>query len=175
MRKIFVFVGILACALTFARIVPVMQSNSKNPVSQSYNDPVLSEAANLLLSNAEAAARKLNSDVKWWKSIVFWAGISALGFTGLATFLAGWRRKNDPDDDTEFLNKKITIIGLLTAVATLANSTHEFANSTVEPIEKDAATISKAIKNASGELKAEPGEEAGILSELKLLVDRFSE
>lgn len=170
MRTVFLVTSIAAFCYI---IVNVLLGGSLTPIlfeTKSFNDAAFSATANAELTEAEALRDNLIGNYKWWRDSQSWAGFIALGCSAVATLIAGWTRAVTGSDGEDYINKKVTTIGLATAIATIANMAYDQAADRASITKESAVTVTEAISDTAAELRALPQEEARIISDLRALL-----
>lgn len=175
MRFVFVLIGLTGLAFLVVVAIPSYQLTAYPPDFQGAAGIQLSEEAINLLAKTKANAHILVERQRRWQTLEIWLGFLGLGLTALATIIAGWKSRQSRLDKEEFLNKKITAIGLLTAIATLAAGTGDLVDKTgIKPLESDISALKKALIEVPAEIAADPATERGILDSLEITLAEHS-
>ena len=175
MRSVFVLIGLLGLAFLVMVAMPSYHLTAYPPDFQGAAGIQLSEEAIRLLAETKANALILVERQRRWQTLAIWLGFLGLGLTALATIIAGWRSRQSRLDKEEFLNKKITAIGALTAIATLVTGTGDLVDKTgVKPLENGISALKKALIEVPAEIAADPAAQRGILDSLKVTLAEHS-
>ena len=175
MRFVFVLIGLAGLLLLAAVSMPSYQLTAYPTDFKGAAGIQLSEEATTLLDKAKANALILVERQRRWQALAIWLGFLGLGLTALASIVAGWRSRQSRADKEEFLNKKVTAIGALTAVATLAMGAGDLIEKTgVKPLEGDISALKKAMMEVPAEIAADPAAERGILNALAVTLAEHS-
>ncbi|RVH05444.1 hypothetical protein CN217_25980 [Sinorhizobium meliloti] len=175
MRVAFVVVGLIGMAFLAFVAMPSYQLTAYPPDFEGAAGIQLSDEASRLLSQAKTNALILVERQRRWQMIAIWLGFLGLGLTALATIVAGWKSRQSRIGKEEFLNKKITIIGALTAMATLVTGTGDLVEKTgVKPLESDILALKRVLVQVPAEIAADPMAERGILDSLEITIREHS-
>lgn len=173
MRFLLVLIGILAFVYMAMVMAPSFQLTVPPPPTEGFGETVLSAEAEATLEWANGLALELVGRQNFWKRVALWSGSLALAATALATIWAGMRARESRRAKEEFLNRKITGIGALTALATLLNAGGDFATSArVKPLDASIETLRTALQRVPAEIAADPGSEKSILQGLEIVIEQ---
>jgi len=125
MRIIFLTIGLVLLAISLVKILSPPLAHTFEIIGYQFNDPTFSATANSTLTKAEQISKELINSYEKWNTTSFYLGWTGLFFTSLATLIAGLHRKKSNSNGTEFLNTKLTSIGLLCALASIINLAHD--------------------------------------------------
>jgi len=169
MRFAFVLIGLAGLLFLAVVAMPAYQLTAYPTDFKGAAGIQLSEKATTLLAKAKTNALILVERQRRWQTVAVWLGFLGLGLTALASIVAGWRSRQSRADKEEFLNKKVTAIGALTAVATLAMGAGDLVEKTgVKPLDGGISALRKAIMEVPAELAVNPAAERSILDALEI-------
>lgn len=175
MRFILFLIGLTGLIFLIVIQIPSYQLTTYPPDFEGAAGIQLSEEATNLLSEAKANAIILVERQRRWQRSAIWLGFLGLGLTALATIIAGWKSRLSKDRSEEFLNKKITAIGALAAVATLATGAGELIEKTmVEPQERHISALKRELIEVPAMLASDPADERSILDVLEITLAEHS-
>lgn len=169
MRVFFIAIGVIG--VTFVLFIATPSYRLEEPpisVEAAAGAP-LSQRAEELLARTKSDALVLVAQTRRWERVSIYLGFSGLMLTALATLYAGWKSQESRAGKEEFLNKKITGIGALTALATLAAAGGDLVDRVgVRPLATDVAALKKAMVDIPTALAVEPEAETSILDALEV-------
>jgi drug/metabolite transporter (DMT)-like permease len=177
MRYMILAIGVVGMIYVASKLLPGnYQLAAPLPDIEAASGAALSDAAKTLLGRAKATALDMINQQNYWRKIAFGLGLASLLCTALATLWAALRADQSRQNDQEFLNKKITRIGALTALATLATGGSDFLTAQlVDPLDGRITILQEALVTVPAELAADPAGESGILDNLELTLARYGD
>lgn len=174
MKRLFVGIGIAAFLYIGFVQIPSIELTSPPLEMEGFGGVSLSDEARVLLDRTKEQALALVERQNGWKRVSLAAGLLALGLTAAATIIAGTRRRESRADLEEFLNKKITSIGALTALATLASAGSDLtATALVDPLHGGIEALKAALVEVPAEIAADPTSERHVLAALEVTLAEY--
>ena len=131
-----------------------------------FNAPQLSDTAKTALEAAEIERDAIIDQRNRAKLTRDISGYIALVCSAVATLMAGLFRLRGRNDGEDFINEKLTSIGLATAIATIANMGYDQAADATEDLRDQAKSAHGALIEAHESLLAAPEREDVILANL---------
>lgn len=169
MRWLFVTIGLAAFAFIALVQLPQFELTSPPLETEGFGGVELSSEARTLLDRVKSQALQLVERQNRWQSVALLSGLLALAATAAATVWAGFKHRESRTNREDFLNKKITGIGALTAIATLASAGSDITSTAlVAPLDESIMVLKAALVEVPAEIAADPGAESSILDALEI-------